>query len=131
MVARGLFVLRGFLWGDVEDPPPCVDTTPVPTKLGMSQHAVAEARLANPSCRACHSSFEPFAFGLEKLDGVGACHEKDEHGNQLREDGQILFPDAEQPVSFGTSAELINLLAGSDPGEFAVDDFDRVRRWPP
>ena len=35
-------------------------------------------------------------------------------GNKLREDGQILFPGTAKPVQYNTSAELMNLLAGSD-----------------
>ena len=114
MVTRGLFVLHDFLRGVVKDPPPCVDTRPVPTKPGLTQRAIAEGRVANASCGGCHSKFEPLAFGLEKFDGTGAYHEKDEHGNTLREDGEILIPGTEKPVRYQTSAELMNLLAGSE-----------------
>jgi mono/diheme cytochrome c family protein len=114
MVTRGLFVLHELLYSGVADPPPCVDTRPVPTKPGLTQRAVAEARIANQACGGCHAKFEPLAFGLEKFDGVGAFQEADEHGNKLREDGEILFPDQERPVTYKTSAELMDLLAGSD-----------------
>lgn len=114
MVARGLFVLRDLLRGSVQDPPPCVDTTPVPTKPGLTQRAIAEARIANASCGGCHSKFEPLAFGLERFDGVGAYHETDEHGNPLRDDGRITFPGSGETVSYSSSAELMDLLAASD-----------------
>lgn len=114
MVSRGLFILREFLYSKIEDPPPCVDTTPVPPKPGMSQRAIAMERIANKSCVGCHSKFEPLAFGLEKLDGVGAYHDADEHGNKLRDDGEILFPDQENPTAYQSSAEMMNLLAGSE-----------------
>jgi hypothetical protein len=114
MVTRGLFVLHDFLRGVVKDPPPCVDTTPVPTKPGLTRRAIAEERIANASCGGCHSKFEPLAFGLERFDGVGAYHRKDEHGNKLREDGGILIPGTDQPVRYRSSAELMNLLAGSE-----------------
>jgi hypothetical protein len=114
MVTRGLFVLHDFLRGAVKDPPPCVDTTPVPTKAGVTQRTIAEARLANAACSGCHSKFEPLAFGLEKYDGTGAFHEKDEHGNKLREDGEILIPGTEKPIAYRNAAELMNLLAGSE-----------------
>jgi len=113
-VTRGLFVMHELLRGVVRDPPPCVDTTPLPTKPGLTQRAIAESRLANKSCTGCHSKFEPLSFGLEKFDGVGTYHETDEHGNKLREDGSILFPGEEEPVSYRTAAELMDLLAGSD-----------------
>ena len=114
MVARGLFLMQELLRGVVRDPPPCVDTTPVPSKPGLTQRAISEARLVNKSCTGCHAKFEPLSFGLEKFDGLGAFHEVDEHGNKLREDGNILFPGQEQPVAYKSSAELMDLLAKSD-----------------
>jgi mono/diheme cytochrome c family protein len=113
MVSRGLFVLHELLRGAVKDPPPCVDTTPPPTRPGLSQRALSEARIANTNCKGCHAKFEPPAFGLERFDGIGAYHVVDEHGNKLREDGEILFPGEARPVSYKTSAELMNLLAES------------------
>lgn len=113
-VTRGLFILFDFLYGQVGSPPACVDTTPVPAEPGQSRRAVAEARLANSACGGCHAKFEPFAFGLEKFDGVGAFHEQDEHGNPLREDGEILIPGQAQPAPYASTAELMDLLAGSD-----------------
>jgi hypothetical protein len=113
MVTRGLFILNELLYSGVENPPPCADTTPVPTKPGQSQRAIALQRINNQACNSCHSKFEPLAFGLEKFDGLGAYHEQDEHGNQLREDGEIHFPDEEQPVAYRSSAELMELLAAS------------------
>jgi hypothetical protein len=114
MVTRGLFILQDLLYGQVGDPPPCVDTTPVPTKPGLSQRAIAEARLADNACAGCHSKFEPLAFGLEIFDGLGGFHEKDEHGNELRDDGEIHIPGDEKPVSYKSCAELMDLLAGSE-----------------
>jgi hypothetical protein len=114
MVTRGLFILRELLYSGVDDPPPCVDTTPVPARPGMSQRAIAEQRISDSSCRGCHSIFEPLAFGLEKHDGLGAYHEIDEHGNVLRDDGEILFPGEERPVPYKSCAELMDLLAASD-----------------
>jgi hypothetical protein len=113
-VTRGLFVLFDFLYGEVGSPPACVDTTPVPPAPGQSRRAVAESRLANPACGGCHAKFEPFAFGLEKFDGIGAFHETDEHGNTLREDGEILIPGRSQPAAYRSTSELMDLLAASD-----------------
>lgn len=114
MVARGLFVLRELLRGVVRDPPPCVDTTPVSSKPGLTQRAIAEARLDNKSCAGCHLRFEPLAFGLEKFDGLGAYHEADEHGNRLRDDGSVLLPGEEKPIAYQSVKELMGLLAKSD-----------------
>jgi hypothetical protein len=113
-VTRGLFLMHELLRGVVRDPPPCVDTTPVPTRPGLSGRAVAEARLANKSCSGCHAKFEPLAFGQGKFDGLGTYHEADEHGNPLRDDGRILIPGQEEPVAYKSAAELMDLLAASD-----------------
>jgi len=120
MVSRGLFVMHDVLRGVVKDPPPCVDTTPVPTRPGLSQRSIAEARLANKACGGCHGKFEPLAFALERFDGLGAFHERDEHDNQLRDDGQILIPGASRPVAYKSSAELMNLLADSDRVRYSL-----------
>lgn len=114
MVTRGLFVLNDLLFSEVGDPPPGLDVTPVPTSPGRTHRAIAAERVASESCGGCHSRFEPLAYGLEKFDGLGAFHQRDEHGNELREDGEILFPGDAKPVSYQSSAEMMDLLANSD-----------------
>ena len=114
MVTRGLFVLHDFLYSAVGNPPPCADTTPVPTRPGQSQRVIAEGRIANSSCGGCHVKFEPLAFALERFDGLGAYHEADEHGNKLRADGQVQLPDAREPSAYGSTTELMDLLASSE-----------------
>ena len=113
MVTRGLFVLHELLRGVVRDPPPGVDTNPVPTKPGLTQRGISTSRLAKASCSGCHAKFEPLAFGLEMFDGLGAYSQADKHGNRLREDGKVLIPGQSNPVAYKTSAELMNLLASS------------------
>ncbi|MDP6444119.1 MAG: DUF1592 domain-containing protein [Pirellulaceae bacterium] len=113
MISRGLFVLNDVLRGAVKDPPPGLDTAAVPAKPGVSARAVSEKRISAVACGGCHIRFEPLAFGLEKFDGVGAFREQDEHGNQLREDGEILFPGAAKAVKYQKSSELMTLLADS------------------
>jgi hypothetical protein len=114
MVTRGLFILHDLLRGVVKDPPPCVDTTPVAARAGLTQRAISEARLANKACGGCHAKFEPLAFGLERFDGLGSYQMKDRHGNKLREDGKILLPGEARPVSYKSNAQMMKLLAGSD-----------------
>lgn len=114
MVTRGLLVMHELLRGVVKDPPACVDTTPIPTEPGLSQRMIAADRIANSTCGGCHSRFEPLAFGLERFDGLGTYHEKDEHGNVLREDGEIVFPGASEAVRYQTAAELMDLMASSN-----------------
>lgn len=120
MVTRGLFVLHDLLSSRVGSPPPCVDTTPVPTEPGLSMRGLAEVRLANPSCAGCHVRFEPLAFALEKYDGIGRYREIDEHGNALREDGEIRIPGVPTKLKYETAAEFFDLLAASDRVSLAI-----------
>ena len=113
MVTRGLFILNDILRGAVNDPPPGLDTTPVPVKKGLSQRSIAEKRIANSACTGCHSKFEPLAFGLEKFNGIGVFNNHDEHGNILRADGEILFPGTAAAVKYKSVSELMDLLANN------------------
>lgn len=114
MVTRGLFVLRDLLRGTVKPPPPGLDVTPVPAKPGESNRFIAMTRINDNSCGGCHGRFEPLAFGLEKFDGLGAFSPTDEHGNQLREDGEVVIPGEPEPVAYQSTAELMDILAESD-----------------
>jgi hypothetical protein len=114
MVTRGLFVLNDLLFSEVGDPPPGLDTTPVPPSPGRSHRAIAMERVESTSCGGCHSRFEPLAYGLERFDGLGSYHKVDRHGNPLREDGEILFPGTAKPVAYKSASELMDLLANSD-----------------
>ncbi|MEM0926418.1 MAG: DUF1588 domain-containing protein, partial [Planctomycetota bacterium] len=113
-VTRGLFLLNQLLRGVVNDPPPCVDTTPVPTSPGSSARMIAEARIKNESCGGCHQRFEPLAFGLSKFDGLGGFREIDEHGNTLRDHGEVLVPGKSKATSFRGSQDLMEFLSQSD-----------------
>ncbi|MGB7326667.1 MAG: DUF1592 domain-containing protein [Rubripirellula sp.] len=114
MVSRGLFVLQDLLRGTINAPPSCVNTVPPPTKTGLTQRGIAAGRIADNKCGVCHTRFEPLAFGLEKFDGIGAYHEQDEHGNKLRDDGEVLIPGTAKPIAYKSSSELMDLLAKSD-----------------
>lgn len=114
MVARGLFVMHELLRGVVKDPPPCVDTTPKPAKSGLTQRNIAQERIDNKSCGGCHAKFEPLAFGFEKFDGLGSFHLKDEFGNKLRSDGNVLVPGASESIAYTTSTQLADILAKSE-----------------
>ncbi len=114
MVTRGLFILNDLLFSRVGDPPPGLDTTPVPPSPGRSHRAIAMERVRNVSCGGCHAKFEPLAFGLERYDGLGRYRLVDHQGNDNREDGEILFPGDAEPVKYESSAEMMQLLASSD-----------------
>lgn len=114
MVTRGLFILRDLLFSEVGDPPPGLDTTPIPASPGRSRREIALGRVNSESCGGCHSRIEPLAFGLERYDGLGRFMTTDEHGNRTRADGSILFPGAAEATPYQNTAELTKLLAGND-----------------
>ncbi|MBX3177045.1 MAG: DUF1592 domain-containing protein [Candidatus Hydrogenedentes bacterium] len=113
-VTRGLFVMHHILRGAVNDPPPGLDTAPVPPAPGQPRRAIAEERVASSSCGGCHARFEPLSYALERYDGVGAYSEIDEHGNALRQDGEVLFPGEAAPAPYASTAAMMDLLAESD-----------------
>jgi hypothetical protein len=113
MVGRGLFLLENILCGHVDSPPPGVDTTPPEAAPGKSQRSYSEERVNNSSCSGCHRQMEPQAWGLERFDATGFHRLEDAYGNALAEDGWVSFPGRDAPVSYDTSAELMDLLADS------------------
>ncbi len=114
MVTRGLFLLSDLLFSEVGDPPPGLDITPVPTSPGKTHRVIATERVQSEACGGCHARFEPLAFGLERYDGIGVFQMVDKHGNQLRQDGEILFPGDAKSTTYQTSEEMMDLLAASD-----------------
>lgn len=114
MVARGLFVMEDLLYGKIGNPPPCVDSTPKPSQPGQSQRDMAMVRIEDQACRSCHAKFEPFAFALERYDGLGAYSRQDRFGNDLREDGAVQWPGSDEVLAYKTTRELLAALADSD-----------------
>ncbi|MDP1562983.1 MAG: DUF1592 domain-containing protein [Pirellulaceae bacterium] len=114
MVARGLFIMEDLLFGKIGNPPPCVDSTPKPSQPGQTQRDLAMTRINNDACRSCHAKFEPFAFALEKFDGLGTYHELDRFGNQLRDDGEVQLPGSDEVISFTSTAQLLEFLSESE-----------------
>lgn len=93
IVARGLFLLEQVFCGGPPDPPASLETLIEELLAELpetaSQRDIAEARLERPQCAACHSSFDPLAYGLEQFDARGALRDRDEFGNELPTDGWI------------------------------------------
>lgn len=113
MVGRGLFLLENILCGHIDSPPPGVDTTPPDVGAGATQRVHSESRVDNPSCGNCHSQMEPPAWGIERFDAVGRFRMQDEFGNDLKQDGYVLFPGQTEATPYATTEELNNHLAQS------------------
>jgi hypothetical protein len=73
-VKRGKWFLETFLDISPPDPPPGVETDLklVPGEAPKTLRARLEAHRVNPSCSACHKSFEPMGLAMENFDAVGA-----------------------------------------------------------
>ena len=73
-VKRGKWFLETFLDISPPDPPPGVETDlkAAPGEAPKTLRARMEAHRANPSCAACHQSFEPMGLAMENFDAVGA-----------------------------------------------------------
>jgi hypothetical protein len=73
-VKRGKWFLETFLDISPPDPPPGVETElkQVAGEAPKTLRARMEAHRANPSCAACHQSFEPMGLAMENFDAVGA-----------------------------------------------------------
>jgi hypothetical protein len=73
-VKRGKWFLETFLDISPPDPPPGVETElkQEEGEAPKTLRARMEAHRANPSCAACHQSFEPMGLAMENFDAVGA-----------------------------------------------------------
>jgi hypothetical protein len=78
-VKRGKWFLETFLDISPPDPPPGVETElkQEEGEAPKTLRARMEAHRVNPSCSACHQSFEPMGLAMENFDAVGAWRTSD------------------------------------------------------
>ncbi len=110
MVQRGLFVLREVICAQISPPPPGVNDTPPEPEPGKSKRHYAELRMETSPCNGCHIQIDPIGFALEHYDGDGLWMETDEHGNELRSDGELLT-QFHPGIPFDDAREMADLLA--------------------
>ena len=93
IVARGLFLQSQLFCGETPDPPASlqdeIDEFIAEQPADASARQIAETRLMRRECGACHSQFDPLAYGFEHLDFRGAFRTEDEFGNAVTVDGWI------------------------------------------
>ncbi len=110
-VKRGKWFLETFLDISPPDPPPGVETDlkETPGEAPKTLRARLEAHRANPSCAACHQSFEPMGLAMENFDAVGAWRTL----------------DAGQPIDpTGVTNDGTNLTGLASLREFALANGD-------
>jgi hypothetical protein len=70
---RGLFVVEHLLCESIPPPPANVNTViaaPDP-RTGLTKRQILERHVTDPSCAACHSTFDPIGFAFEGFDWIG------------------------------------------------------------
>jgi hypothetical protein len=118
IVARGLFLQRQVFCGAPPDVPDelqdAIDAFVAEQPEDASAREIAETRLTRPECSACHSQFDPLAYGLERFDFRGAFRHEDEHGNALRDDGWIpaAYDADRRETPYADFDALVTILAG-------------------
>ena len=76
---RGLFIREHFLCQTIPPPPPGVDASLPPLKLGAKPMTVRETmttlHASQEACASCHRLVDPIGFGFEHFDTIGAYRE--------------------------------------------------------
>ncbi|MEM6990802.1 MAG: DUF1588 domain-containing protein, partial [Myxococcota bacterium] len=117
---RGVFIREWLMCNEVPPPPPeAADDLPAPTSDSPCKvERLQEVHHADPTCAACHESFDPIGFGLENYDAIGRyrAFEPDDPETAIDESVECAI-DGEGAVpglgTFSGPGELGELLAGS------------------
>ncbi len=111
IVHRGLMVLRVFLCSEVPAPPANAATRidSIPANLTDRERFALHA--AAPTCKACHSTFDPLGHPFEPYDLAGKFRTQDEFGNDLRSDGEVMLDGAVQ--AYASTASFASILGKS------------------
>lgn len=130
-VERGLLIRRQLLCQNVPGPPPnalaqLANGSPldaVDTKTTTRQKL--DMHLTDPSCAACHASFDPIGYGFEQMDGIGKFRTT-ENGITVDSTGQLTGTTAADGSSvdgpFVGPAQLSSMLAKSQLLESCMVD---------
>jgi hypothetical protein len=114
-VERGLLVRRQLLCQDVPPPPPSalerIANQPVDElDAAHTTRQKFAAHVNEPTCKACHQSFDPIGFGMESMDGIGRFRTM-EHGLPVDSHGELTGTDVDG--AFEGPAQLSGKLAES------------------
>jgi hypothetical protein len=88
-VMRGRWVLERLLCVHPPEPPGDVDTNPPPARPAQTLRARLEQHRLNPACAGCHDLIDPYGFGLETYDAIGAWRDED-NGARVDASGVLL-----------------------------------------
>ena len=111
IVHRGLMVLRVFECSEVPAPPPNAATQIDMIPQNLTDRDRFALHTAAPTCKACHSAFDPLGYPFEPYDLAGRFSTKDAFGNTLRSDGEVILDGVAR--DFKNTAEFAGLMAQS------------------
>jgi hypothetical protein len=115
IVHRGLMIRRVFLCSEVPAPPANAATGIQSVPLDLTDRERFGLHAANPTCRACHTTFDPLGYPFEPFDLAGRFRTVDEFGNTLRSDGEVWLDAELRP--YADTAEFAAVLAQSEEVE--------------
>lgn len=111
IVHRGLMVQRTLLCQEVPPPPAnaATQSQSIPQNLTDRDRFALHAK--DPSCGACHATFDPLGKPFEPFDLAGRFRSTDQFGNALRSDGELTLDG--KTTTFADAAEFAAVLANS------------------
>jgi hypothetical protein len=100
-IHRGLFIFYGLACaGQIPAPPPGALELAKTFPADATERELAGLRAANPTCKACHASFDPLGLATERFDTMGRYRESDAKG--VIDQSSVLAnlgPDLEGPIN--------------------------------
>lgn len=125
-VQRGLLIRRQLLCQTVPPPPASVlqqlATMPVDTTdTTQTTRQKFESHLTQPSCAACHATFDPIGFGMEDMDGLGRFRTM-ENGLPVDSSGELTGTDVDGPFE-GPAALAVKLSQSKTVAACMVNHF--------
>ncbi|HEX3850433.1 MAG TPA: DUF1588 domain-containing protein, partial [Polyangiaceae bacterium] len=111
---RGLLVFQKMFCNSKPKPPASVPSiaAPAPGKTTTRQR-YETSHIANPSCSACHTKWDPIGFAFEHFDELGR-YRADEGGLPIDTTGYVLDDAGKKALTFDGATDLATQLA-SDP----------------
>jgi hypothetical protein len=110
---RSVFVLERLLCLPPPEPPADANLAEPRASAGsmpLTNRELFQARIAPPTCQACHSQIDTIGYGLEHYDAIGAYRTVDS-GRPVDARGEIKGTDVDGPFTGGV--ELSRRLADS------------------
>ncbi|HEY1536689.1 MAG TPA: DUF1588 domain-containing protein, partial [Polyangiaceae bacterium] len=111
---RGLLVFQKMFCNTKPKPPASVPSIAPPAPgMTTTRQRYETSHIANPTCSACHTQWDPIGFAFEHFDEVGR-YRADEGGLAIDTTGYALDSTGKKTLTFNGATDLATQLA-SDP----------------